>query len=64
MVARERIGTWFIWGVIFLSWIELFLLLALTFRATGCNRRSEAGTRSMDIVAESATAACHVRHIA
>jgi hypothetical protein len=53
MEAKERIGTWFIWGVTLLSWIELFLMLALTFRATGCNRSSEAGTQSMDIVAES-----------
>jgi hypothetical protein len=35
----------------FLDWV--FLALALMFRATGCNRGSEARTRSMDIVAES-----------
>jgi hypothetical protein len=28
-------------------------VLALMFRATGCNRSSEAGTQSVDIVAES-----------
>jgi hypothetical protein len=34
----------------FLDWV--FLVLALMFRATGCNR-SEAGTQTMDIVAKS-----------
>jgi hypothetical protein len=58
MEAQERIGTWCTWGVVLLSWIGLFLVLALMFRATGCNRSSEAGTQSMDIVAESVTAAC------
>jgi len=53
MEAQDRIGTWCSWGVILLSWIGLFLVLALMFRATGCNRSSEAGTQSMDIVAES-----------
>jgi hypothetical protein len=54
MDAQERrIGTWCSWGVILLSWIGLFLVLALMFRATGCNRSSEAGTQSMGIVAES-----------
>jgi hypothetical protein len=53
MEAQERIGTWSSWGVILLSWIVLFLVLALMFRATGCSRSSEAGTQSMDIVAES-----------
>lgn len=53
MEAQERIDKWSIWGVIVLFWLELFLILALMFRATGCNRSSEAGTRSMDIVAES-----------
>jgi hypothetical protein len=52
MEAQERIGTWCIWGVVLLSWIGFFLVLALMFRATGCTR-SEAGTPSMDIVAES-----------
>ena len=58
MEAQERIGTWCSWGVILLSWIGLFLVLALMFRATGCNRISEAETQSMDILAESVTAAC------
>ena len=53
MEAQERIGAWCAWGVIFLSWIAFFLVLALMFRATGCNRSSKAGTQSMDIVAES-----------
>jgi hypothetical protein len=53
MEAQVRIGTWCIWGVILLSWIGFFLVLALMFRATGCNRSSEGGTQSMDIVAES-----------
>jgi hypothetical protein len=53
MEAQERIGTWCAWGVVLLSWTGLFLVLALMFRATGCNRSSEAGTQSMDIVAES-----------
>jgi hypothetical protein len=52
MEAQERIGTWWAWGVILLSWIAFFLVLALMFRATGCNRSSEAGTQG-DIVAES-----------
>ena len=45
-------GTWCIWGVVLLSWIGFFLVLALMFRATGCNR-SEAGTQNMDVVAKS-----------
>jgi len=53
MDEQERIGTWCSWGVILLSWIGFFLVLALMFRANGCNRGSEAGTQSMDIVAES-----------
>src|SRR5580693_4137187 len=53
MEAQERIGAWCAWGVIFLSWIAFFLVLALMFRATGCNRSSKAGTQSVDIVAES-----------
>ena len=53
MEAQERIGTWCAWGVILLSWLAFFLVLALMFRATGCNRSSEARTQSMDIVAES-----------
>jgi hypothetical protein len=35
--------------------VGLFLVLALMFRATGCNRSSKAGTQSMYIVAESAS---------
>ena len=53
MEVQERIGTWCSWGVILLSWIGFFLVLALMFRATGGNRSSEAGTQSMYIVAES-----------
>jgi hypothetical protein len=53
METQERIGTWSIWAVILLSWIGFFLVLALMFRATGCNRSSKAGTQSVDIVAES-----------
>jgi len=44
---------WRAWVVILLSWIALFLVLALMFRATGCNRSSKAGTQSVNIVAES-----------
>jgi hypothetical protein len=46
MEAQERIGTRSAWGVILLSWISFFLVLALMFRATGCNRSSEARTQS------------------
>jgi hypothetical protein len=52
MEAQDRIGTWCAWGIILLSWIAFFLVLALMFRATGSNRRSEKGTQSVDIVAE------------
>lgn len=58
MEAQERIDKWSIWLVIVLSWLELFLILALMFRTTGCNRSSELGTRSTDIIAESASVAC------
>jgi len=53
MDAQERIGTWSIWAVILLSWIGFFLVLALLFRAAGCNRSSKAGTPSVDIDAAS-----------
>jgi len=53
METQERIGTWCAWGVILLSWIAFFLVLALMFRTTGRNRSSEAGTQSIEIVAES-----------
>jgi hypothetical protein len=53
MDAQERIGAWCAWGIILLSWMAFFLMLALMFRATGCNRSSEMGTQSTDIVAES-----------
>jgi hypothetical protein len=53
METQERIGRWSAWGIMLLSWIAFFLVLALMFRATGCNRSSEAGTQSADIVAES-----------
>jgi len=53
MYAQERIGTWSIWGVVLLSWIGFFLVVALMFRATGCNPSSKAGTQGVDIVAES-----------
>jgi hypothetical protein len=33
---------WFAWVVILLSWVAFFIVLALNFRATGCNRSSEA----------------------
>jgi hypothetical protein len=33
MEVQERIGTWCIWGVILLSWIGFFLVLALIYRA-------------------------------
>ena len=46
MEAQERIGTWCAWGVILLSWLAFFLVLALMFRATGCNRSSEAELRA------------------
>jgi anti-sigma regulatory factor (Ser/Thr protein kinase) len=44
----RRIGTWCSWGVVLLSWIGFLLVLALMFRATGCNRSSEAGTPADD----------------
>ena len=53
MGAQERIGAWCAWGIAVLSWTGLFFVLALMFRAPGCNRSSEAGTQSMDIVAKS-----------
>lgn len=53
MGAQERIGAWCAWSVAVLSWTGLLFVLALMFRATGCNRSSEAGTQSMVIVAES-----------
>jgi serine/threonine-protein kinase RsbW len=53
MDAQERVGTWCSWGVVLLSWIGFFLVLALMFRATGCNHSSEAGTQTMDVIAES-----------
>jgi serine/threonine-protein kinase RsbW len=53
MDAQERVGTWCSWGVVLLSWIGFFLVLALMFRATGCNHSSEAGTQSKDVTAES-----------
>lgn len=52
-VQERRIGRWCAWGVALLSWIGFFLVLALIFRATGCNRGSEAGSKSMDVVAGS-----------
>jgi len=33
---------WSAWVVILLSWVALFVVLVLIFRATGCNRSSEA----------------------
>jgi hypothetical protein len=48
-----KLQPWSAWAVILLSWIALYLVLALMFRATGCNRSSKAGTQSLDIVAES-----------
>jgi hypothetical protein len=54
--AQEGIGAWCAWGVAVLSWTGLFFVLALMFRTNGCNRRNEAGTPSMDIVAESVRA--------
>ena len=45
MDAQEwRIGTWCSWGVVPLSWIALFLVLALMLKANGRNRSSEGGT--------------------
>jgi len=48
---------WSAWVVILLSWVALFIVLALIFRATGCNRSSEARVhsrrQSKDVVAES-----------
>lgn len=52
-VQERRIGRWCAWGVALLSWIGFFLVLALIFRAAGCNRGSEAGSKSMDVVAGS-----------
>jgi uncharacterized iron-regulated membrane protein len=55
MGAQERrIGTWCSWGVILLSWIGLFFVLALMFKATGCNSSSEAGTPA-DVARRAAT---------
>ena len=53
MEAHDRIGMWCSWGVILLSWIGLFLVLALMVRASGCNRSGEAGTSRVDVVAQS-----------
>ena len=50
---ERRFGRWCVWGVALLSWMGFFLVLALLFRATGCNRGSEAGSKSMDVVAGS-----------
>jgi hypothetical protein len=41
--AQQRVGAWSAWVVILLSWVALFIVLALIFRATACNRSSEAG---------------------
>jgi serine/threonine-protein kinase RsbW len=62
--AQERIGTWCSWGVVFLSWIGFFLVLALMFRATGCNHSSEEGTQSVDVIAESVSFAARSRTFA
>jgi hypothetical protein len=49
MDAQEwRIGTWCSWGVVLLSWIALFLALALMLKANGCNRSSGARTPADD----------------
>jgi hypothetical protein len=49
MGAQERrIGTWLSWGVVLLSWIGLFLVLAVMFRASGCNRSNGARTPADD----------------
>jgi hypothetical protein len=47
-VQERRIGTWSAWGVVLLSWIGFFLVLALIFRATSCNRSSGSGTSADD----------------
>lgn len=47
-LLERRIGTWCSWGVVLLSWIGLFLVLALMFRANGCNRSSGARTPADD----------------
>jgi hypothetical protein len=45
MGAQEwRIGTGFSWGVVLLSWIALFLVLALMLKSEGCNHSSEGRT--------------------
>jgi hypothetical protein len=41
---------WSAWVVIVLSWVALFIVLALIFRATGCNRSSEARAPADDRV--------------
>jgi hypothetical protein len=60
--VQRRVSTlkrqpWSAWVVILLSWVALFIVLALIFRTTGCNRSSEArdssSRRSMDLVADS-----------
>ena len=41
---------WSAWFVILLSWVALFVVLVLIFRATGCNRSSEARAPADDRV--------------
>jgi hypothetical protein len=52
-VQEQRIGMCCAWGVALFSWIGFFVVLALMFRATGCNRGSEAGSKSALVVAGS-----------
>jgi hypothetical protein len=56
-VSPLKLQPWPAWVVILLSWVALFVVLLLIFRATGCNRSSEARVssrrQSRDVVAES-----------
>jgi hypothetical protein len=40
-VSALKRQPWSAWVVILLSWVAFFIVLALIFRATGCNRSSE-----------------------
>jgi hypothetical protein len=47
-VSTLKRQPWSAWVVILLSWVALFIVLALIFRATGCNRSSEASAPADD----------------
>jgi len=54
-VSALKRQPWSAWVVILLSWVAFFIVLALIFRAAGCNRGSESSSsrrQSMDLVAD------------